>query len=111
MRNSILSAVLFSLIAIISTNTYATEWSSWQEIQTTYTHSNGTIFIYSPSHINPAGCRSSRPYAVAPDAVNHQEVYQMALSATATGMNTSAYISGISCQGSYPRVLHLRVTK
>lgn len=88
---------------------HAAGWTPFTQVNEVYTYSSGYIFVTLPSsaHINPDACPVATPYRIEASAVNNDKMYQMLLTAKASGKKVSAYLGG--CGGSYPKILHLRL--
>jgi len=102
------------LLTSTASNAAPNAWSGWYPVGQVYSYSTGSIFIStipSSAHPNPAGCASSSWLQIQKDQPNIKEMYQMALTAQASGLRINAYISGTECVGSYPKLVHLRTVK
>lgn len=85
----------------------AGSWSNLVSVTEAYAHSSGNIFIQFTEMHNPDGCSSTSLISVQASNPSGDRIYSTLLNAVATGQKVLYYISG--CDGSFPRLLHLRI--
>ena len=112
MKKLIIKYLIISIIVTLPVTANATTGTGWQYTKQVYTYLDGTTFIRlnpASSHVNPAGCTNTYYLSVEPSQLNHEKIYQMALTAHAAKLKVYAYVSDIECNGSYPKILALQI--
>ncbi len=87
----------------------ANGWTPWANVDRIYSHTKlyFTYFTPATAHVNPDGCARSTPFRIDRTQENSKEVFQMLLTAKASGLKVRAYLAG--CLSSYPKILYLEV--
>lgn len=100
--------ILLLILTIMPLQSIAAGWTQFLPVTEVYTYSTGDVFlILDGPAANTDGCEAPHQIKVLAAQANSDKIYQMALTAKASGKKVSAYLSG--CVGTGPRVYHLRL--
>jgi len=106
----LLTSITIAALLLMSSASFAGQWTAFSPVFEVYVHGQGDVYTTlepSTAHVNPDDCVNTSYLRMAPSNVNKEEIYQMILTAQASGQALSLYIDG--CNGSYPAVLYARI--
>jgi hypothetical protein len=103
--NKILAVVIALVFPVV---VLASGWTQKVLVTDVYAHDSGNIYLQVSNMTNAEDCTSDAHLVVEPGNIAIDRIYSGALSAMMAGKQVRLYLSG--CYGSYPKLLHIRVS-